>query len=218
VGTLEILGGRRNPSYPLPAQLSECARNRLVLQASIGQEGNVEDVQVISGPAMLTAAALERRFQTNGTSSPPTRAGKSRSDCDSLSREIQHLGSMSPCRLTSANPPCFGRPPTPRDVQSFKGFLKRGWPFFLFGKGRVTNDLVLVSGWRHQGRTGFSPRQSADLVSGLYRGWRDLSAGVQHSLRRVSKCRSWLARNFASSQRRAGYCGSGSLSIPPLEL
>jgi TonB family protein len=57
-GTLEILGRPKEPVYPLPAQRAN-VQGSVVLQASIGQDGNVEDVQVISGPAMLTAAALE---------------------------------------------------------------------------------------------------------------------------------------------------------------
>ena len=57
-GTLEILGRPKEPVYPLPAQLAN-VQGSVVLQASIGQDGNVEDVQVISGPAMLTPAALE---------------------------------------------------------------------------------------------------------------------------------------------------------------
>jgi TonB family protein len=57
-GTLEILGRPQDPVYPLPAQQAK-VQGSVVLEASIGEDGNVRDVQVISGPAMLTAAALE---------------------------------------------------------------------------------------------------------------------------------------------------------------
>lgn len=57
-GSAEILGRPTEPIYPLPAQQAN-VQGSVVLQASIGEDGNVHALQVISGPAMLTAAALE---------------------------------------------------------------------------------------------------------------------------------------------------------------
>ncbi|MGH9544063.1 MAG: energy transducer TonB [Terriglobales bacterium] len=57
-GTVEILGRPQEPVYPLPAQQAN-VQGSVVLQANIGEDGNVQALQVISGPAMLTAAALE---------------------------------------------------------------------------------------------------------------------------------------------------------------
>lgn len=54
----EILGRPVEPVYPLPAQLAN-VQGSVVLQASIGEDGNVRALQVISGPAMLTSAAME---------------------------------------------------------------------------------------------------------------------------------------------------------------
>ena len=57
-GTVEILGRPQEPVYPLPAQQAN-VQGSVVLQASIGEDGKVQALQVISGPPMLTAAALE---------------------------------------------------------------------------------------------------------------------------------------------------------------
>jgi protein TonB len=57
-GAVEILGQPKEPVYPLPAQQAH-VQGSVVLQASIGEDGNVQALQVISGPAMLTTAALE---------------------------------------------------------------------------------------------------------------------------------------------------------------
>jgi TonB family protein len=57
-GSVEILGRPKEPIYPLPAQQAN-VQGSVVLQASIGEDGNVQGLQVISGPAMLTSAALE---------------------------------------------------------------------------------------------------------------------------------------------------------------
>jgi TonB family protein len=57
-GTVEILGRPKEPIYPLPAQQAN-VQGSVVLQASIGEDGNVQALKVISGPAMLTTAALE---------------------------------------------------------------------------------------------------------------------------------------------------------------
>jgi TonB family protein len=56
--TMEIIGHPVEPIYPLLAQ-QENIQGAVVLQAQVGQDGNVEDLKVISGPPMLTAAALE---------------------------------------------------------------------------------------------------------------------------------------------------------------
>jgi protein TonB len=57
-GAVEILGRPKEPVYPLPAQQAH-VQGSVVLQASIGEDGMVQALQVISGPAMLTSAALE---------------------------------------------------------------------------------------------------------------------------------------------------------------
>ena len=56
--TVEILGVPVEPVYPLLAQQGN-VQGSVVLQARIGQDGNVRALQVVSGPAILTAAALE---------------------------------------------------------------------------------------------------------------------------------------------------------------
>ena len=56
--TMEIMGHPAEPVYPLLAQ-QENIQGAVVLQAQVGVDGNVEDLKVISGPPMLTAAALE---------------------------------------------------------------------------------------------------------------------------------------------------------------
>ena len=57
-GAVEILGRPKEPVYPSPAQQAH-VQGSVVLQASIGEDGVVQALQVISGPAMLTTAALE---------------------------------------------------------------------------------------------------------------------------------------------------------------
>jgi TonB family protein len=56
--TLEILGRPAEPVYPLMAQEAN-VQGSVVLQARIREDGTVDTLEVISGPAMLTAAALE---------------------------------------------------------------------------------------------------------------------------------------------------------------
>jgi TonB family protein len=57
-GAVEILGRPKEPVYPLPAQQAH-VQGSVVLQASIGEDGDVQNLQVISGPPMLTTAAME---------------------------------------------------------------------------------------------------------------------------------------------------------------
>ena len=56
--TVEILGRPAEPFYPLLAQQAN-VQGSVVLQARIREDGTVDTLEVISGPAMLTAAALE---------------------------------------------------------------------------------------------------------------------------------------------------------------
>ena len=56
--TVEILGRPAEPVYPLLAQQTN-VQGSVVLQARIKEDGTVETLEVISGPDMLTAAALE---------------------------------------------------------------------------------------------------------------------------------------------------------------
>jgi TonB family protein len=56
--TVEILGRPAEPVYPLMAQQAN-VQGSVVLQARIREDGTVDALEVISGPAMLTAAALE---------------------------------------------------------------------------------------------------------------------------------------------------------------
>jgi protein TonB len=55
---VEIAGRPKEPVYPLPAQQAN-VQGSVVLQARISEEGNVQTLAVISGPPMLTSAALE---------------------------------------------------------------------------------------------------------------------------------------------------------------
>jgi protein TonB len=56
------MGGliRKNvaPEYPETAR-QEHIQGTVVLQATIGKEGDVENLQVINGPSMLVAASIE---------------------------------------------------------------------------------------------------------------------------------------------------------------
>jgi TonB family protein len=56
--TVEILGHPAEPVYPLLAQQAN-VQGSVVLQARIREDGTVDTLGVISGPAMLTGAALE---------------------------------------------------------------------------------------------------------------------------------------------------------------
>jgi TonB family protein len=56
--TAEVVVRRVEPVYPLLAQ-QENVQGAVVLQARIDKDGNVQSLQVLSGPAILTAAALE---------------------------------------------------------------------------------------------------------------------------------------------------------------
>ena len=56
--TMEVMGHPAEPVYPLLAQ-QENIQGAVVLQAQVGEDGNVEALKVISGPPMLTGAALE---------------------------------------------------------------------------------------------------------------------------------------------------------------
>jgi TonB family protein len=56
--TIEILGRPVEPVYPLTAQQAN-VQGSVVLQARIREDGTVASLEVISGPTMLTAAALE---------------------------------------------------------------------------------------------------------------------------------------------------------------
>ena len=57
-GAVQILGRPKEPVYPLPAQQAN-VQGSVVLQARIGEDGVVQALDVISGPPMLTSAALE---------------------------------------------------------------------------------------------------------------------------------------------------------------
>jgi TonB family protein len=76
-GTAEVVVRRVDPIYPLLAQ-QENVQGSVVLQARIDKDGNVQAVQVVSGPSMLTSAALEAvkqwRFKPHyeGDHSAPT--------------------------------------------------------------------------------------------------------------------------------------------------
>src|SRR6185369_1373496 len=56
--TVEILGRPAEPVYPLLAQQAN-VQGSVVLQARIREDGTVDTLEVISGPPMLTVAALE---------------------------------------------------------------------------------------------------------------------------------------------------------------
>jgi TonB family protein len=56
--TVEVVVRPVEPIYPLLAQ-QENVQGSVVLQARIDKDGNVQALQVVSGPAILTAAALE---------------------------------------------------------------------------------------------------------------------------------------------------------------
>lgn len=57
-GIAEIVSRPVEPTYPLLAKQMK-VQGAVVLQALIGREGNIQDLQVVSGPAILSAAARE---------------------------------------------------------------------------------------------------------------------------------------------------------------
>jgi TonB family protein len=57
-GTAEVIVRKVDPVYP-PLAKRENLQGSVVLQARIDKDGNVQSVRVISGPAILTSAALE---------------------------------------------------------------------------------------------------------------------------------------------------------------
>ena len=72
-GAAEVVVRRVDPIYPPLAQ-RENIQGSVVLQARIDNEGNVQSVQVVSGPAILTSAALEAvkqwRFKSHDGGDP----------------------------------------------------------------------------------------------------------------------------------------------------
>lgn len=56
--TVELLGHPVEPVYPPLAQRAN-VQGSVILQAQIDADGNVQGVQVVSGPSILTSAALE---------------------------------------------------------------------------------------------------------------------------------------------------------------
>jgi len=57
-GTAQILSRPVNPNYPLLAKQMK-VQGAVVLQALISKTGTIQDIQVLSGPAILSAAARE---------------------------------------------------------------------------------------------------------------------------------------------------------------
>ena len=57
-GAVEILGRPKEPVYPLPAQQAN-VQGSVVLQARTGERETFRPWEVISGPPMLTSAAVE---------------------------------------------------------------------------------------------------------------------------------------------------------------
>jgi len=76
-GTAAVVLRKVDPVYPLLAQ-QENVQGSVVLQARIDKDGNVQAVQVVSGPTILTSAALEAvkqwRFKPHyeGSQAAPT--------------------------------------------------------------------------------------------------------------------------------------------------
>ena len=56
--TAQIVTRPVEPSYPLLAKQMK-VQGAVVLQALIGRNGNIEDLRVLSGPAILSSAAME---------------------------------------------------------------------------------------------------------------------------------------------------------------
>jgi periplasmic protein TonB len=57
-GTVEVVSRPVEPTYPLLAKQMK-VQGAVVLEALIGKEGEIQDIQVLSGPAILSAAARE---------------------------------------------------------------------------------------------------------------------------------------------------------------
>jgi protein TonB len=57
-GTAEVVSHPVEPNYPLLARQMK-VQGSVVLQALIGKEGNIQDLRVLSGPTILSAAARE---------------------------------------------------------------------------------------------------------------------------------------------------------------
>jgi protein TonB len=57
-GTAEVVSHPVDPNYPMLAKQMK-VQGSVVLQALIGKDGNIQDLQVLSGPAILSAAARE---------------------------------------------------------------------------------------------------------------------------------------------------------------
>ena len=53
-----VLEHKVQPVYPLQALPMRLSGN-VILQATIGEKGKVDDVKVVSGPPLLTAAAID---------------------------------------------------------------------------------------------------------------------------------------------------------------
>ena len=56
--TAEVVSRPVEPNYPLLAKQMK-VQGAVVLQALIGKDGNIQDLQVVSGPAILSSAARE---------------------------------------------------------------------------------------------------------------------------------------------------------------
>jgi periplasmic protein TonB len=57
-GAAEILSRPVEPNYPLLAKQMK-VQGAVVLEALIGRDGNIQDLHVLSGPTILSAAARE---------------------------------------------------------------------------------------------------------------------------------------------------------------
>lgn len=57
-GTAEVLSRPVEPNYPMLAKQSK-VQGSVILQALIGKDGNIQDLRVLSGPAILSTAAQE---------------------------------------------------------------------------------------------------------------------------------------------------------------
>jgi len=56
--TVQVVSRPVEPNYPMLAKQMK-VQGSVILQALIGKEGSIQDLQVISGPAILSTAALE---------------------------------------------------------------------------------------------------------------------------------------------------------------
>jgi TonB family protein len=61
-GTAEVVSSPVEPSYPLLAKQMK-VQGAVVLQALIGKTGNIQDLRVVSGPAILSDAARQAVMQ-----------------------------------------------------------------------------------------------------------------------------------------------------------